>query len=51
MILGLDLDGTIDENPAFFCNLTTTWPGDVYVLTFRLDRDHAIEYARPWCAF
>lgn len=45
MILGLDLDGTIDENPAFFQVLSRSWPGPVHIVTFRLDKNHAIEYA------
>lgn len=35
--LGLDLDGTIDENPLFFGILSRTWPGKVYVITYRND--------------
>jgi hypothetical protein len=33
--LGIDLDGTIDEAPAFFQFLTRTWPGPKYVITYR----------------
>lgn len=33
--LGLDLDGTIDENPHFFSILSRMWPGKVYVITYR----------------
>lgn len=36
--LGLDLDGCVDEAPIFFNVLTTVWPGDVVVITFRQDR-------------
>lgn len=36
--LGLDLDGTIDENPHFFGLLSRLWPGKVYVITYRNDR-------------
>lgn len=45
MILGLDLDGTIDECPSFFRHLSQTWLGPVYIVTFRLDQRHAEEYA------
>ncbi|TVS15306.1 MAG: hypothetical protein EA424_16430 [Planctomycetaceae bacterium] len=33
--LGIDLDGTIDETPAFFQVLTKTWPGRVVIITAR----------------
>ncbi len=33
--LGMDLDGTIDQAPAFFQFLAASWPGKVYVLTYR----------------
>lgn len=39
--LGLDLDGTIDENPQFFGLLSRLWPANVYVITYRDDRDKA----------
>ena len=39
--LGLDLDGTIDENPAFFATLAAVWPAEVTVITFRRDRGKA----------
>ena len=35
--LGLDIDGTIDENPAFFSLLTRFYPGRVVVITLRED--------------
>lgn len=35
--LGLDLDGTIDENPMFFSMLSKVWPGDVIIVTCRDD--------------
>lgn len=37
--LGLDLDGTIDENPQFFGLLSRLWPGKVYVITYRDHRE------------
>jgi hypothetical protein len=40
--LGIDLDGCVDEAPGFFHILTTVWPGDVIVVTYRSDRDKAI---------
>jgi hypothetical protein len=40
--LGLDLDGVIDENAHFFGVLSNVWPGDVYVITYRDDRDKAV---------
>jgi hypothetical protein len=41
--IGIDLDGCVDEAPIFFQLLTRYWPGKVFVLTFRQDRDQAIE--------
>ncbi|WP_166831559.1 hypothetical protein [Thalassoroseus pseudoceratinae] len=40
--LGIDLDGCVDEAPGFFHVLSTVWPGDVLVITFRSDRAKAI---------
>ena len=40
--LGLDLDGVIDENAAFFAVLTDAWPGDVFIITYRDDKARAI---------
>ncbi len=40
--LGLDLDGTIDENPQFFGLLSRLWPAKVYVITYRDDRDRTV---------
>lgn len=42
MVLGLDLDGTIDEAPEFFRLLCQIWPGKVYIITYRSDKDKAI---------
>jgi hypothetical protein len=39
--LGMDLDGTADEAPAFFKFLAASWPGKVYVLTYRDDQAKA----------
>lgn len=40
--LGLDLDGTIDEASEFFSFLSKTWPGLVYIVTFRSDAAKAV---------
>lgn len=40
--LGLDLDGTIDENPQFFSLLSRVWPGEVIIVTFRSDITQAV---------
>jgi len=40
--LGIDLDGTISDAPEFFRKLSSIWPGEVHVITFRRDRDKAI---------
>lgn len=40
--LGIDLDGCVDEAPCFFHILSTVWPGDVLVITFRCDREKVI---------
>lgn len=39
--LGMDLDGTIDEAPSFFRFLAASWPGRVYVITYRDDKGKA----------
>lgn len=40
--LGIDLDGCVDESPAFFRILSYVWPGEVIVVTFRSDRAKAV---------
>lgn len=40
-ILGIDLDGTIDEAPDFFKMLSNVWPGLVYIITCRNDQEKA----------
>lgn len=42
-ILGLDLDGCVDEAPVFFQTLSHFWTGKVIVITFRDDREKAKE--------
>jgi hypothetical protein len=39
--IALDLDGTIDEAPEFFRLLSQSWPGKVYVITYRSDQAKA----------
>ena len=39
--LGIDLDGCVDDYELFFSTLTHSWPGKVYVITYRDDRDKA----------
>ena len=43
MILALDLDGVITESPEFFSAWSHSWPGPVMVITFRSDRQKAID--------
>lgn len=43
--LGIDLDGTIDEAPEFFSELSRSWPGMVYLITYRDDGKKALEDA------
>ncbi len=44
--LGIDLDGCVDEAPIFFNILTNRWPGKVFVITFRDDKNKAEEVLR-----
>lgn len=41
--LGLDLDGCITEAPEFFSVWTHSWPGRVVIITYRQDRQKAID--------
>ena len=41
--LAIDLDGCVDECPMFFRVLTHCWPGKVYVLTYRKDREKTVQ--------
>ena len=43
--LGIDLDGTVDEAPEFFAELSKSWKGMVYVITYRDDELKALEDA------
>lgn len=40
-VLGIDLDGTIDENPLVFQALTHSWPGKIIIVTMRDDLEKA----------
>ena len=41
LAIGIDLDGCIDEAPDFFRNLSLSWPGEVYIITYRSDHEKA----------
>ena len=41
--IGIDLDGTIDEAPIFFRVLCNHWPGKVFIITYRDDRQKAVD--------
>lgn len=41
--LGLDLDGVITEAPEFFSAWTHSWPGQVVIITYRKDRQKAVQ--------
>ena len=41
--LGLDLDGVITETPEFFSAWTHSWPGEVVIITYRKDRQKAVQ--------
>jgi len=40
--LGIDIDGCIDECTSFFQILSKFWVGKVYIITYRRDRDKAV---------
>jgi uncharacterized HAD superfamily protein len=40
--LGLDLDGCITDAPEFFSAWSHSWPGKVFIITYRRDRQKAI---------
>lgn len=46
--LGLDLDGTIDENPEFFRILSQVWPGAVIIVTCRDNRDATVDVLKQF---
>lgn len=41
-VIGVDLNGTIDENVWFFSFLANSWPGEIYVFACRRDRLKAV---------
>jgi hypothetical protein len=40
--LGIDIDGCVDEAPVFFQLLTKHWPGKVFVISYRSNREKAV---------
>lgn len=44
--LAVDLDGCVDDHEAFFGTLTNSWPGKVYVITYRDDRGMAEQFLK-----
>ncbi|MBN2560499.1 MAG: hypothetical protein JXQ75_06180 [Phycisphaerae bacterium] len=46
--IALDIDGTIDQAPELFSFLSKHWPGKVYVVTYREDRQDAEEVLASW---
>jgi hypothetical protein len=46
--LGIDLDGTIDEAPDFFWEISNSWKGMVYVITYRDDEKKARDDAEKY---
>lgn len=41
-VLGIDIDGCVDEATGFFRTLTQIWPGRVCVVSFRSNREKAV---------
>lgn len=39
MKISIDIDGTITENPTFFSKLSQLWDDDVFVITYRDEKD------------
>lgn len=46
--IGIDIDGTIDEDIPFFQILTQFWPGPVHIITHRLSTDGAKQQLHNW---
>lgn len=46
--IGLDLDGCIDEAPAFFGPLSHVWPGQIFIITYRRDYNKAETYVNQF---
>ena len=41
--IGIDIDGCVDEAPIFFQILTNRWPGKIFVITCRDNREKAVQ--------
>lgn len=41
-VLGIDIDGCVDEATGFFRTLTQIWPGRVCVVSYRSNREKAV---------
>jgi uncharacterized HAD superfamily protein len=41
-VLGIDIDGTITDAVMFFRILTQVWPGKIYIITMRSDREKTL---------
>jgi len=46
--LAIDADGCVDEYPTFFGTLTNSWPGKVYVISYRDDRGKAEQFLKQF---
>ncbi len=46
--IGIDIDGTITEDPQFFNLLISIWPAPVYIITFRHDQERAMRDLRQY---
>ncbi len=46
--IGIDIDGVVDQAPIFFNTLTGVWPGKVFVITFRDNREKAEEVLKKY---
>jgi len=44
--MGLDLDGLFDEYPIFFKTIASHWPGKVYIITYRDNRETTEAYIK-----
>jgi hypothetical protein len=41
--LGLDIDGVLDEANLFFRTLSHVWPGQVFIISYRNNREKAVQ--------
>jgi len=46
--IALDIDGTVDKVPEFFSFLSQHWPGKVYIVSYREDRQQAEADLAAW---